>query len=427
MKVLVIGGGGREHALVWKIRQSRLVHELFCSPGNAGIAEIADCPPLAASDCDAVADFVERQNIDLTVIGPEVPLAEGLVDRIHAAGGVAFGPMAAAARLESSKAFAKEFMDRHQIPTAKYGVFGSYDDAIDYAKAQSYPLVVKADGLAAGKGVIIAADFEQARDALHTIMKSKAFGSAGDRVVIEECLEGPEASFFAITDGRQVIPLVTSQDFKRAYDDDQGPNTGGMGAFSPARYLDRTLTAEVLERIVAPTIRGMAQEGNEYRGMLYVGLMLTADGPKVLEYNCRFGDPETQVVLPRLATDIVPMLMASAKGDLSSVRVEWKKQAAACVVISAAGYPGSYAKGKKISGLDTIPRSDEVIVFHAGTRAGPGGDIRTAGGRVLGITALGRTIADARQRAYETIDKIDFAGMHYRRDIALEAATTAGS
>ncbi|UCF66095.1 MAG: phosphoribosylamine--glycine ligase [Acidobacteriota bacterium] len=421
MKVLVIGGGGREHALCWKIRQSRIVEELFCSPGNAGISEIADCPPLASSDPQAVAEFVARQGIDLTVVGPELPLSQGLADRIVERGKSVFGPTSGAARLETSKVFAKEFMTRHNIPSATYEVFDSPDPALSYVERKGLPLVIKADGLAAGKGVMIAQTIDEARDAIQRTMVHRVFGAAGRRIVIEECLRGREASFFAITDGQRVIPLVTCQDYKRVDDADQGPNTGGMGSFSPAMHLDREATAFALERIVGPTIKGIAKEGHPYRGVLYVGLMLTDDGPKVLEYNCRFGDPETQVILPRLASDLVPLLGAAARGDLSSVRVEWRREAAVCVVMASQGYPGSYQKGKKITGLENFAGRSDILVFHAGTRTGPGGEIRTAGGRVLGVTAFGMNLAEARQAAYEAAKQIGFAGVHYRNDIAADA------
>ncbi len=425
MKILIIGGGGREHALAWKIRQSPTVEELFCSPGNAGIAEIADCPPLASSDPDAVADFVARQGIDLTIIGPELPLVQGLADRIEAKGRAVFGPTAGAARLEGSKAFAKEFMTRHGIPTARHEIFDDHAAASRYLARAEYPLVIKADGLAAGKGVFIAEDEAAARDAIHRLMVQKVFSGAGRTVVIEELLRGREASFFAITDGTRVIPLVTSQDYKRAFDGDRGPNTGGMGTYSPALHLDAATVKFVLEKIVAPTIHGIAEEGHPYRGVLYVGLMLTDEGPKVLEYNVRFGDPETQVILPRMASDLVPVLRAAALGDLSGVRVEWRRERAVCVILASQGYPESYQKGKKITGLEKFVGRSDLVFFHAGTRSGPGGDLRTAGGRVLGVTALGRTIAEARQRAYEAVEGIHFPGMHYRRDIAADAIEAA--
>lgn len=425
MKILVIGGGGREHALAWKIRQSRLVEELFCSPGNAGIAEIADCPPLASSDPEAVADFAARQGIDLTVVGPEVPLCQGIADRIAAKGRAVFGPSAAAARLEGSKAFSKEFMTRNDIPTAGYEIFDEAEAALRYVESAPPPLVVKADGLASGKGVFVCETTEQAREAIQKLMVQKAFGGAGRVVVIEEFLEGREASFFAISDGQRVIPLVTCQDYKRVFDSDRGPNTGGMGSHSPAVHLDRQITGFVLERVVGPTIRGIADEGHPYRGILYVGLVLTAQGPKVLEYNVRFGDPETQVLLPRMASDLVPLMAAAAHGDLSSVRVEWRREAAVCVVVAAQGYPGHYQKGKKIAGLEQFAGRPDLLFFHAGTRTGPAGEVRTAGGRVLGVTALGRDIADARRRAYDAVGQISFPGMHYRKDIASDAVELA--
>lgn len=418
MKVLVIGSGGREHALAWKIRQSQMVEELFCSPGNAGIAEIADCPPLASSDPNAVAEFVQRQGIDLTVIGPEQPLAQGIADKIIDKGKAVFGPTAGAARLEGSKVFAKEFMTRHKVPTAAYEVFDDPDAALRYVDGAELPLVVKADGLAAGKGVVIAETAQHARDAIQKMMVQKVFGAAGRRVVIEECLVGREASFFAVTDGTRVIPLVTCQDYKRVYDDDRGPNTGGMGTYSPALHLDRATTGMVLETIVGPTIKGIAKEGHPYRGVLYVGLMLTDAGPRVLEYNCRFGDPETQVILPRLNSDLVPLLAAAAHGDLSGVRVEWRREASVCVVLAAQGYPGAYQKGKKVTGLEQYAGRMDLLFFHAGTRTGPGGEIRTAGGRVLGVTALGRDLNEAREKAYEAAANVSFPAMHFRRDIA---------
>lgn len=421
MKILVIGGGGREHALAWKIRQSRMVDELFCSPGNAGVAEIADCPPLASSDPEAVADFVARQGIDLTVIGPEAPLVQGIADRIRRKGRAVFGPSSGAARLEGSKVFAKEFMSRHGIPTAAYEVFDDADRALAHVEVRPTPLVVKADGLAGGKGVFVCETREQARDAVHKLMVQKAFSGAGTTVVIEDCLVGREASFFAISDGHKVIPLVTCQDYKRVYDGDRGPNTGGMGCYSPAPHMSREIVLASLERVVVPTIRGIAAEGEPYRGVLYVGLMLTDDGLKVLEYNVRFGDPETQTIMPRLASDVVPVLNAAARGDLGTVKLEWKREAAVCVALTSQGYPGTFQKGKKISGLESFGGRNDVLAFHAATRTGPGGETRTAGGRVLGITATGPTVAMARARVYESIKRISFPGMHFRKDIGADA------
>jgi phosphoribosylamine--glycine ligase len=426
MKILVLGGGGREHALAWKIRLSPMVEELFCSPGNAGIAEIADCPPLASSDAEAVAEFVGRQGIDLTVVGPELPLVNGIADKILAKKRAVFGPTADAARLEGSKAFAKEFMTRHGIPTAAYEIFDDPDKALQHVETRPLPMVVKADGLAGGKGVFICGSREEARLAIERLMIQKAFSGAGRRVVVEDCLEGREASFFAITDGSRVIPLVTCQDYKRAYDGDRGPNTGGMGCYSPALHLGRATVADVLERVVGPTIRGISVDGHPYRGVLYCGLMLTDDGPQVLEFNVRFGDPETQVILPRMASDLVPLLAAAAHGNLSSVRVDWKRDAAVCVTMASQGYPDVYQKGKKISDLEQFAGRSDVVVFHAGTRTGPGGEIRSAGGRVLSVVGLGASISSARARAYEAVEKISFAGAFYRHDIALNVPTANG-
>ncbi|NJN64695.1 MAG: phosphoribosylamine--glycine ligase [Acidobacteria bacterium] len=425
MKILVIGGGGREHALAWKIRQSRMVDELFCSPGNAGVAEIADCPPLASSDPEAVADFVAKHGIDLTVIGPEGPLVQGIADKIMRRGRAVFGPSAGAARLEGSKAFAKEFMTKYGVPTAAYEIFDSVERALAHVDRSALPLVVKADGLASGKGVFICETREQARDAIQRLMVQKAFSGAGRVVVIEECLTGREASFFAITDGERVIPLVTCQDYKRVFDGDRGPNTGGMGCLSPAPHMTREVIAYVLEKVVGPTIRGIAAEGHPYRGVLYVGLMLTPAGPRVLEYNCRFGDPETQTMMPRLASDIVPLLSAAAHGDLSLVRVEWQREACVSVTLTSQGYPGTFQKGKKILGLEGFGGRSDVLVYHAGTRTGPGGETRTAGGRVLNVAATGMTIEAARTRAYDAIRRISFPGMHYRKDIAEALSTQA--
>jgi phosphoribosylamine--glycine ligase len=421
MKVLIIGAGGREHALAWKIRMSRQVEELFCVPGNSGIAEIADCPPIAAAEGRALVDFCDRHSIDLTVVGPEAPLVGGLADRFASRGLAIFGPCAAAARLEGSKVFAKEFMTRRGIPTAAWEAFDDPDEALRHLEARGAPVVVKADGLAAGKGVFVCDERAEAEEAVRRIMVERAFGEAGARVLIEDRLVGREASFFAVADGKRIVPLVTCQDYKRVHDGDRGPNTGGMGAFSPAIHLDRGMANQVLERIVAPTITGMAREGNPYSGMLYVGLMLTDDGPQVLEYNCRFGDPETQVLLPRMSSDLVPLLAAAAHGDLTGVKLEWRREAAVTVVLAAEGYPGPVEKGRRITGLEDFTGRDDLMVFHAATKSGPGGEVRTNGGRVLAVTALGSDIADARERAYQAAMRIKFPGMHWRTDIATEA------
>lgn len=420
MRVLVVGGGGREHALVWKIRQSPRVKEVFCLPGNAGIARLARCVPGNPEDVRAVADFARAERIDLTVVGPEAPLVAGLTDELARYGLPVFGPSRAAAELEGSKAFAKELMARHGIPTAEYHAFDDPRAAADHIRRLDRPVVVKADGLAAGKGVVVADTPEEALAAVREIMVQGVHGAAGRRVVVEERLQGEEVSVLALTDGERVIPLVSAQDHKRAYDGDRGPNTGGMGAYSPAPIYTPEMARRVEAEILLPTVRGMAGEGRPYLGVLYAGLMLTADGPKVLEYNCRFGDPETQAVLPRLASDLVDALEAAAGGDLRGQDLHWRPEAAVCVVLASGGYPGPYEKGKSITGLEQAESLPDVLVFHAGTAAADGG-VLTAGGRVLNVTALGDTIAAASARAYQAVDHIGFPGCHFRRDIAARA------
>ena len=417
MKVLVIGGGGREHAIVWKLSQSKMVDKIYCCPGNAGIAEIAECIDVRQDDFQALLDFVKYEWIDLTIVGPEAPLSIGIVDFFEKEGRRIFGPSKAAARLESSKAFSKDLMRSHGIPTAEYKVFTSYIHAEEYVKFKGTPIVIKADGLAAGKGVFIAATMDEAMDALKQIMKDKVFGKAGDRVLIEECLQGEEASFMAFTDGKTIVPMVSSQDHKRIFDNDKGPNTGGMGAYSPAPVITPELETVVLEKIMKPTIKALKSEGIAYKGVLYAGLMIDRGKPYVLEFNCRLGDPETQPVLSRLQSDLMEIAMAVTDERLSEVRIEWKKDPAVCVVISSGGYPGKYKKGDAITGIGDANKIEGVHVFHAGT-AFRDSDIVTAGGRVLGVTATGSSIAAAKKQAYEAIDKIKFAGMHYRRDIA---------
>jgi phosphoribosylamine--glycine ligase len=417
MKVLVIGGGGREHALAWKLAQSPRVDKVFCASGNAGIAEVAECIDISPSDTEALIDFVKFNWIDLTVVGPEAPLTAGIVDAFVKEERIIFGPDASGARLEGSKIFAKEFMKKYGIPTAEFKKFSSYLHAEEYIRLKGAPIVIKADGLAAGKGVIIASTVEEALDALRLIMKDKAFGSAGDRVVVEDCLQGEEASFMFLTDGETVVPLATSQDHKRIFDNDQGPNTGGMGAYSPAPIVTDSLWNEIMHSVVNPTMKGLAREGIKYRGVIYVGLMICDGKPYVLEYNCRFGDPEAQPILSRLDSDLFEILKATAEGRLREVEVAWKDAASVCVVLSSEGYPGQYEKGRKITGLDSFKNDPDVVVFHAGT-ALDNGDVVTSGGRVLGVTALGRDIAAAKSRAYQAIEKIHFDGMHYRKDIA---------
>lgn len=416
MNVLVVGGGGREHALVWKLSQSSKVTKLYCAPGNGGIASLAECVEIAATDIQGIVDFVKKNQIDLTVVAPDDPLAMGMVDALESNGLRAFGPRKAAAAIESSKVFAKELMKKYHIPTAEYQVFDRYDEAVSFLRTLEFPAVIKADGLALGKGVIIASSREEAESALESIMVGKQFGNAGDRVLIEEFLTGPEVSVLAFTDGKTVIPMVSSQDHKRAFDNDKGPNTGGMGAFSPSPKYTPDIAAYVEKNIIRPTIDAMNQEGRTFQGVLYFGLMLTEKGPKVLEYNARFGDPETQVVLPRLKTDLLEIMEAILEERLEHIKIEWDDSAAVCVVAASGGYPGKYEKGLPITGLESIKKKQDIIVFHAGTKIS-GTDIVTNGGRVLGVTALGNNITEAAARAYERIGAVSFKGMHYRTDI----------
>lgn len=419
MKVLVIGGGGREHAIVWKLSQSRHVDRIYCMPGNAGIAEIAECIDVN-NDLEALLDFVKYEWIDLTIVGPEEPLSRGIVDLFEKEGRKIVGPNREAARLEASKVFAKDFMRRYGIPTAQYRVFSSYIHAEDYLRFRGAPIVVKADGLAAGKGVFVAKTIDEAIDALRLIMKERIFGEAGERVVIEDYIDGEEASFMAFCDGKTVVPMVSSQDHKRVFDNDEGPNTGGMGAYSPAPVITEAIEETVMKKIMLPVIRGMRAEGIRYKGILYAGLMIKDGFPYVLEFNCRFGDPETQPVLSRLQTDLVDISFAMLEEKLSEIEIRWRPEASVCVVIASRGYPGKYDKGKVITGLDKLKGINDLFVFHAGT-AYNNGNIVTAGGRVLGITALGRDIVEARDRVYDAIREIHFEGMHFRRDIALKA------
>ncbi|RKL63861.1 phosphoribosylamine--glycine ligase [Thermoanaerobacteraceae bacterium SP2] len=415
MKVMVVGGGGREHALVWKIAQSPKVEEIFCAPGNAGMRKIARCMDIPAEDIQALADFAEKKSIDLTVIGPEAPLVEGVVDEFEARGLKAFGPNKAASQIEGSKVFAKNLMEKYNIPTAAFRVFDNSIDAINYIDSIDAPMVVKAEGLAAGKGVVVAKDKDAAVSAVKSIMEQRIFGKAGARVVIEEYLEGPEVTVLSFCDGKIAVPMVSSRDHKRVFDNDEGPNTGGMGAISPAPAYSMELAEVVEKEIIQKTVEAMAAEGIPFKGVLYTGLMLTKKGPRVLEYNCRFGDPETQVVLPRLKTDLIDIMEACIDGTLEKMRIEWKDEKAVCVVLASGGYPGPYEKGKVIKGLSEA-EAEGALVFHAGT-AEKNGKIITAGGRVLGVTALGDTEDKARQEAYNAISKISFEDMHYRKDI----------
>lgn len=418
MKVLVVGGGGREHALVWKIAQSPKVEKTYCAPGNAGIARLAECIDIKAEDIDGLLQFAQQESIDLTVVGPEAPLTQGIVDVFSQAGLRIFGPNKNAAQLEGSKALAKHFMRKFNIPTAKYAAFHSFTEANDYVRDKGRPLVVKASGLAAGKGVIICQHIADALDAVRRVLVDKEFGEAGNQVVIEECLEGQEVSVLAFTDGKTIIPMVPSQDHKRIFDNDQGPNTGGMGAYAPAPLYTPELNEIVVKEILEPTIKGMADMAWPYKGIIYAGLMVTPDGPKVLEYNVRFGDPEAQPVLSLLETDLVEIMEAIIDDRLDQVEVKWKNAASVCVVMAAPGYPGNYPKGDVITGLDDMP--EDVTVFHAGTTL-KDDQVVTNGGRVLGVTAVGQDIPTAITKAYQGVEKINFNGAHYRKDIASKA------
>ncbi|MGQ9693837.1 MAG: phosphoribosylamine--glycine ligase [Thermodesulfobacteriota bacterium] len=420
MKVLVVGGGGREHALVWKIAQSPRVKKVYCVPGNAGIAELADCRHIPAEDVNSLLKLAQKERIDLTVVGPEIPLTLGIVDKFKAEGLRIFGPEQKAAEIEGSKAFAKFLMKKYGIPTADFQVFEDFSTAWKYVQGKGFPLVIKADGLAAGKGVIICANKEEAKRALTQMMIEKIFGEAGKRVIIEEYLSGEEASFLAFTDGESILPLPSAQDHKPIYDGDRGPNTGGMGAYSPAPVVTDRVHKEVMEEIMIRTVRGMAAEGRKYQGVLYAGLMIKDGQAKVLEFNARFGDPETQPLLLRLKSDIIPILEAVIEGHLDQVAVEWDRQAAVCVVLAAQGYPGTYEKGKIISGLEEAVKVPNTYIFHAGT-ALKEGKIVTNGGRVLGVAALGDNIAEAINQAYKAVEKISWDGVYYRRDIGQKA------
>lgn len=420
MKVLVIGAGGREHALVWKLRQSPQVSEVFCAPGNAGIGGLAKLVAIDPNDVQALVRFAREKEIDLVVPGPELPLTLGIIDALEEHGLRGFGPSRAAAQLEGSKSFAKDLMRRCRVPTAFFSTFTEVDDAIRYINEVGAPIVVKADGLAAGKGVSVCATVEQAIDAVNDIMRGRIFGDAGARVVIEECLEGEEVSFMAITDGRHVVPLASSQDHKRALDGDAGPNTGGMGAYSPAPVLTPALHERIIREVMLPVVRGLADRDIVYRGVLYAGIMITADGLKVLEFNVRFGDPECQAVLMRLDSDLFELMDATVSGGLEQVQVRWDSRPSVCVVLAAEGYPGSYEKGRSITGLDELRDWRDGMVFHAAT-ALDDGRVVTNGGRVLGVTALGADIPAAVREAYRAVDAIHWDGMHFRRDIGRRA------
>jgi phosphoribosylamine---glycine ligase len=430
MRILVIGSGGREHALVWKISQSKLADKIFCAPGNGGISQMAECIDIKADNLPGLLEFARREKIDLTVVGPEMPLTAGIVDVFNNHRLSVFGPNKQAAQLEGSKVFAKQLMEKYGVPTARFKVFDDPLAAKQYIKRIGAPCVVKADGLAQGKGVVVAKTIDEAQQAVSAIMEEKIFGDAGSKVIIEDCLQGQEASILVITDSKTVIPLASSQDHKRVFDHDQGPNTGGMGAYSPAPIVTEPLFKQIMETAIYRMIDGLAKEGIEYRGVLYAGIMLTKEGPQVLEFNVRFGDPETQAILPRMKSDLLEVMLTAANRKLDRIAhaggLSWDKSACVCVVCTSKGYPGDYEKGKQISGLADAAAIKDVVVFHAATQKAAGLrpqvlDFVTAGGRVLGVTGMGGTIKDAMATAYKAVDKIHFAGMHFRKDIGRKA------
>ncbi len=413
MRILVVGGGGREHALAWKLAQHH--QQVYCAPGNAGIARVADCVDLNPDDIPALADFAGRERIDLTVVGPEAPLVAGIADEFAKLGLAVFGPTAAGARLEGDKSFAKTLMQEQNIPTASFEVFDDYDAAKAHLDSRAVPVVVKASGLAAGKGAVVCPTRKEAEEALRAMMVEARFGESGARVVIEDFLEGEEASIIGLCDGKRVVPLAASQDHKRLRDDDAGPNTGGMGAYAPAPVVTPELTAEVEERVFRPLLAGFVRSGIDYRGVVYAGIMLTKDGLSVLEFNCRFGDPETQAVMPLLKGDLAELMLACAAGELGGRQVDWLDRSAVTVVAASGGYPGEYRKGVVVEG--DVFRDDDVVVFHAGTKADDGRTV-TSGGRVLGVTGLGSDLRQAHDHAYAALENVRFEGMFYRRDIA---------
>lgn len=422
MRILIVGNGGREHALAWKIRQSPLVSDLYCAPGNAGVAEIADCVPIDASSIVEVADFAQTIKADLTVVGPELPMVLGIGDEFVRRGLDIFCPSRGAAEIEGSKAFAREFMTRHKIPSPRYEVCSSLEEALAFVKKVpfGFPFVVKADGLASGKGTAVVEEAKEAKALVEQIMAEKRFGSAGAKVVMEEFLQGEEVSFLAFSDGARVVPMASVQDHKRANDGDEGPNTGGMGTVSPTTNISLDGHKRIMQEIVVPAVAGLAEEGRRFQGVLFAGLMMTEAGPKVLEFNARFGDPETQVIMARMKTDIVPILQQVAMGQLGEIRLEWVKEPAVCVVVASKGYPDAPETGRVVTGLETLKDWSDVVVYHAATKR-EDGQVKTVGGRVLGVTALGANLETAIARAYEAIGKIHFDGMTYRRDIGHRA------
>jgi phosphoribosylamine--glycine ligase len=422
MKILVIGGGGREHALAWKISKSPLVEKVYCAPGNGGTSSIAQNLNISAVDIDGLLGFAKANDIDLTVVGPELPLTNGIVDIFNASGLRIFGSDKKASILEGSKSFMKDFCKRHHIPTAGYETFTQKEEALHYVKEKGAPIVIKADGLAAGKGVIIAHTVTEAVDAINLIMDQRIFGDAGSKLIIEEFLSGQEASYIVFTDGENILPLASSQDHKQIYDGDKGPNTGGMGAYSPTPVVTKRIEENVINNIIKPTIAGMKAEGRFFKGVLYAGLMISGDDIKLLEFNVRFGDPETQPLMARMKSDIIPLLQACIDGTVKDAKIEWNDKAAVCVVMASGGYPGTYQKGYEITGLENVEEKDDVIVFHAGTIYQDSWVV-TNGGRVLGVTALGTTIEEAIDNVYEAVGLINFTQVHYRKDIGKRAIT----
>ncbi len=415
MKILVVGSGGREHAIAWKLAQSPKVKKLYCAPGNAGIADVAECVPVKAEALEGIRDFCVKNAVDMAVIGPEVPLSMGIADLLNEAGIRVFGPNKKCSQLEGSKSFTKAFLKRHNIPTAGYKEYTDKEELKKDIGIFGYPMVLKADGLAAGKGVILAENHDEAEKAIEEMMGDRIFGSAADLVIVEECLRGVEASMLCFVDGKTIVPMESAQDYKRIFDGDRGPNTGGMGSYSPSLIFNDALMNEIDEKILQPTIDGFIEDGLDFHGVLFIGLMIGDDGPKVIEFNNRFGDPETQSVLMRLETDLADIFNACIDGTLDKMEIQWSDCRAVCVVLASGGYPGSYEKGKVISGLESV--DDDIVVFHAGTSRDETGRIVTSGGRVLGITAVGTTNDEARAKAFSNVEKITFEGAQFRRDI----------